>query len=52
MKYEKDNLQVSYETLSAKKTQLQKRVIELESEKATTEERQKQYQMKVVVLEG
>ena len=52
LKFEKDNLQVSYETLSAEKFQLQKRVIELESEKATTEEKEKQYQMQVAVLEG
>ena len=52
VKSEKDNLQVSYETLSAEKTQLQNRVIELESEKAATEEKEKQYQMQVAVLEG
>ena len=43
---------MSYETLSAEKTQLQNRVMELESEKAATEEKEKQYQMQVAVLEG
>ena len=37
--------------LSVEKNQLQNKVIELESEKATTEEREKQYQIQVVVLE-
>ena len=45
LKSEKDNLQVSYETLSVEKVQLQNRVIELESEKTGTEEKEKQYQM-------
>ena len=31
---------------------MQNRVIELESEKAATEEKEKQYQLQVVVLEG
>ena len=43
---------MSYETLSAEKTQLQNKVIELELEKAATEEREKQYQMQVAILEG
>ena len=41
-----------YETLSAEKTQLQNRVMELESKKAATEEKEKQYQMQLAVLEG
>ena len=45
LKNEKNDLQVSYETLSAKKVQLQNRVIELELEKAAIEEKDKQYQM-------
>ena len=52
LKSKKDNLEVSYETLSAEKTQLQNMVIELKSEKAATEEKEKQYQMQVAVLEG
>ena len=52
LKSEKTDLQVSYETLSAEKVQLQNKVIELESEKDSTEEREKQYQMQVAVLEG
>ena len=31
---------------------MQNKVIELESKKATTEEREKQYQMQVAILEG
>ena len=42
LKTERDDLQVSYENLSAKKDQLQSKVVELEIEKATTEEREKQ----------
>ena len=41
MKTEKTDLQVSYETLSSKKVQLQNKVIELESEKVAIEERGK-----------
>ena len=52
LKTEKNDLQVSYETLSAEKVQLQNKVIELESKKATTEEREKQYKMQVSVLDG
>ena len=52
LKTEKTGLQVSYETLSSEKVQLQNKVIELESEKASTEERGKQYQMHIVLLEG
>ena len=52
LKSDKNDLQVSYETLSAEKVQLQNKVIKLESEKASTEEREKQYQMQVAVLEG
>ena len=52
LKSEKTDLHVCYETLSAEKIQLQNKVIELESRKAATEEREKQYQMEVLVLEG
>ena len=52
MRTERTDLQVSYETLSLEKVQLQNKVIELESEKAATEERGKQYQMQVEFLEG
>ena len=52
LKTEKNDLQVSYETLGAGKVQLQNRVIELESEKDVTEEKEKQYQMQVAILEG
>ena len=45
LKSEKTDLQVSYETLSVEKVQLQNKVIELESEKAAIEEREKQYEM-------
>ena len=45
LKTEKNDLQVSYETLGAEKVQLQNKVIELESEKAATEEKEKQYQL-------
>ena len=41
LKSEKTDLQVSYETLSAEKVQLQNEVIELESEKVATEETEK-----------
>ena len=44
-KTEKNGLQVSYESLGAEKVQLQNRIIELESEKAAMEEKEKQYQM-------
>ena len=52
MKTEKNDLKMSYENLSAEKVQLQNKVIELESENAVTEEKEKQYQMQVAVLEG
>ena len=45
LKTEKDDIQVSCETLSVEKDQLQRRIAELETEKATTEEREKQYQI-------
>ena len=52
LKTKKNDLQVSYERLGAEKVQLQNKVIELESEKAATKEKEKQYQMQVAVLEG
>ena len=52
LRTERTNLQVSYETLSSEKVQLQNKVIELESEKVATEERGKQCQMHIVALEG
>ena len=52
LKSKKTDLKVSYETVSAEKVQLQNNVIELESEKSATKEREKQYQMQVAVLEG
>ena len=52
LKTEKNDLQVSYETLGPEKVQLQNRVIEIELEKDATEEKEKQYQMHVGVLEG
>ena len=51
LKTEKDDLHISYETLSAKKDRLQSKIAELEIEKATTKEREKQYQMQVPILE-
>ena len=42
---EKDNLQLSYENLSEEKNKLESMVTELEMEKATGEEKEKQYQM-------
>ena len=42
---------MSYETLSAEKYQLQSRIAKLETEKAATEEREKQYQIQVADLE-
>ena len=51
LKTKKDDIQVSYETLSVEKDQLQSIIVELETEKATTEEREKQYQIQVAALE-
>ena len=51
LKTKKNVLQVSYENLSAEKNRLRSRITELEMEKATTEEKEKQYQMQVVALE-
>ena len=51
MNTKKDDLQVSYETLSEEKDQLQSIITRLEAEKATTEEREKQYQIQVAALE-
>ena len=45
LKTEKNDLKVSYENLSAEKDQLQCKIAELEIEKATTEERENQYQI-------
>ena len=45
LKTERDDLQVSYENLSAEKDRLQSKVTELEIEKVTTREREKQYRM-------
>ena len=45
LKSKKDNLQVSYENMSAEKDQLQNKAAEFETEKATTEEREKQCQI-------
>ena len=42
---EKNDLKVSYETLSVEKDQLQRKIVELEAHKVTTEEREKQYQV-------
>ena len=39
LKTKKEGVQVSYETLSAEKNRLQRKVAELEMEKATTEEK-------------
>ena len=44
-KSEKDDIQVSYETLSVEKDHLQSRIVELETKKAATKEREKQYQI-------
>ena len=52
LKTERDDLTISYENLSAEKDSLQRKVTKLETEKATTEEREKQYQMQVAALEG
>ena len=51
LKTEKDDLQVSYENLSAEKDQLQSKIVELETKKASTGEREKQYQIQVATLE-
>ena len=51
MKLENNDLKVSYETLSAEKDQLQSKVVELEAQRATIEEREKQYQVQVASLE-
>ena len=51
LKIERDDLWVSYENLSAEQDRLQINVAELEIEKATTEEREKQYRMQVATLE-
>ena len=45
LKTKRDDLCVSYENLSVEKDQLQSKVVELETEKATTGEREKQYKM-------
>ena len=39
LRTEKEDIQVSYETLSAEKNRLQSKVAELEMEKATMEEK-------------
>ena len=49
---EKNGLKVSYETLSARKDQLQSKIVELETLKATIEEREKQLQVQVASFEG
>ena len=51
LKTERDDIQVSYDNLSVENNMLQSKVVELEREKATTEEREKQYQMQVAALE-
>ena len=51
LRTERDDIQLSYGNLSAEKNRLESRVTELEMEKATTEEKEKQYQMQVVSLE-
>ena len=51
LKTEKYDIQVSYETLSVEKDQLLSIIVELETEKATTKEREKQYQIQVAALE-
>ena len=45
LKTEKDDLQLSYGNLSEEKNKLESRVTEPEMEKATAEEKKKQYQM-------
>ena len=45
LKTEKNDLQMSYETLGVEKVHFQNRVIELESEKAAAENKEKQYQL-------
>ena len=51
LKTKRDDLQVSYENLSAEKNGLQSKVTELEMEESTTKEKQKQYQIQVAALE-
>ena len=51
LKTERDHHQVSYENLSVEKNRLQRKVAELEIEKATTKKKEKQYQIKVAALE-
>ena len=43
LKTENNDLKVSYEALNAEKDQLQRKMIELEAQKVTIEEREKQY---------
>ena len=45
LKIENNDLKVSYEALSAKKDQLQRKIVELEAQKVTTKEREKKYQV-------
>ena len=52
MKTENNDLKVSYETLSAEKDQLQSKGVELEAQRATIEEREKQYQVHATSFEG
>ena len=51
LRNEKDDLQLSDGNLSAKMNKLESMVTELEMEKATTKEKEKQYQMQVAALE-
>ena len=47
LKTDKNDLKVSYETLSAETDQLQSKIDDLEAQKATIEEREKQLQVQV-----
>ena len=52
LKTKNNDLKVLYEALSAKKDQLQSKIVELKAQKATTEEREKQFQVQVESFEG
>ena len=52
LKTDKNDLKVSYETLSAEKDQLQSKIAKLEAQKATIEERENQYQVQIASFEG
>ena len=52
LKTKNNDLKVSYEALNAEKDQLQSKMVELEAQKFTTEESEKQYQVQVAGFDG